>query len=190
MGNLTRADYPDDSFVDYTYDANGRLTSAAESGDGVAVSFEYDVMNNVTRMACPYLDRTVVYTYDSGGRLTAVTVKADNTADYATTYAYADADGDDGFVTAAVRQWDGINIDAPGTTFAYDAAGRVSAIDYHNGIAETHSYDPMGMVETIKFSGPRPCTSSSTTSTTVPATSNGSIGARPAPHTPTMRSTV
>ena len=115
VGNPTRATYLDGTELNFSYDANNRLTEA----NGVALS--YDANGRISDT------NGIAVSRDPGGRITSVTLAPDKTV----TYAY---DANDRLTQ--VTDWTG------GVTgFSYDAAGRLTAITRPNGVNMTNTWD-------------------------------------------------
>ena len=114
-GNLTQAAYSDGTTLNYTYNANHRLTAA----NGMART--YDANNRMT------VSNGIAIGRDAGGRITAMTLAAGKSV----TYTY---DANDNLTQ--VSDWAG-GI----TTFTYDAADRLTGITRSNSITTTYTYD-------------------------------------------------
>lgn len=128
-GNLVHRSYSGGGPVlNYTYDANNRLTSA----DGVTLA--YDANGKITTTNGILLSR------DPGGRILSMTLATGKTL----TYAY---DANDNLVS--VSDWTGAGNEA--TTFTYDANDRLVAIvrPPSNGIQTTFTFDDDGRLAAI-----------------------------------------
>ncbi len=112
----------------FAYDTGGRITEATWP-DGTSLAFAYDAEGNLTA----YTNRRgddVDYTYDARGRLLS---ESDSSAG-PTSYVY-DARGR--LVSATNDQGE--------TTLAYDAADRVTEINYPTGRSLFYSYNEAGL---------------------------------------------
>lgn len=150
LGNLTRVNSPDSGATHYQYDAAGNVTQQVDAR-GVVTTFTYDVLNRLTARRYPTnpaLD--VQFHYDSIaagnkgiGRLTAV-----EDVNGVLNYTY-DAQGN----VTTQRQT------APENTatqpeqigYGYDAANRLSRIDYPTGFSIVYSRNTTGQISQVQI---------------------------------------
>ena len=130
LNRLTTTDYSDGAWERFGYDAVNNLTAASNAASRLA--FGYDAMNRLssseTRVAGQVFG--VNYAYDLGGLVTSRTLTI-NSSLLTVHYSY-DADGRVINVTDwAGRSW----------TFSRDAAGRLTALSYPNGVAGAWAHD-------------------------------------------------
>ena len=117
-GSLSRLSYSDGTLLDFTYDANGRLTQA----EGIRLA--YDANGEISESNGLAIGR------DSGGRITSLTFASGKTV----TYQY----GTNGRLRR-ISDWLGNE-----TTFSFDDAGRLTGITRPNGIHASFDYDGDG----------------------------------------------
>jgi RHS repeat-associated protein len=155
-GRLTSVSDPDSSYT-YTYDANGRVASVSNAGTPntptVVISNEYDAAGN--RIARSDTIGGVAagatsYTYDGRNRETQVTQSGGGAAAKRVDLTY-DAAGD---VIGIARSADLAGTQSvAGSTFAYDAAGRLTSLVHTSGTATLDSfglaYDAAGRITSI-----------------------------------------
>jgi RHS repeat-associated protein len=130
---------------DRTYDKLGRLVEVTETvgGDTVTTTYEYDDLGRVTEVS---EDGGVVrsYTWDpSGDRLSRVDDEGTATATYSTGGRLLTADGSTYTYDAAGRL---SKIDGPSgdTTLTYDAIGNLRSVTMPDGTAITYQVDGLG----------------------------------------------
>jgi RHS repeat-associated protein len=141
-----------------TYDAVGNRLSSRDA-NGHTTAFGYDAFNRLRTITAPDLGVTT-YTYDAAGNLTSRT----DAKGHVTTYAYGPDNRRTGVTSPTGQRWstaydpDGnvtVTIDANGnatpasgdgtTSFAYDRAGQLNAIDYSDSTPDVSlAYDPAG----------------------------------------------
>ena len=119
LSRLTRVNFPDESIVDYTYDASNNLMTMHDSTGwqlynydllnrlssvtysptkdisnplALTLAYEHDLDNRVTALNYPSGKR-VQYEYDSAGKLTSATEKNAGQPDLVTTYSYDSVNG-------------------------------------------------------------------------------------------------
>lgn len=114
-GNVTEQSYSGGPTLNYTYDANGRLTAAT------GVTLDRNARGDVVST------NGMAVTRDAGGRITSLTLAEGKTISYS-----YDARG----LLTEVSDWEGGS-----TTFSYDAAGRLTAVERPNGVVTTYTYD-------------------------------------------------
>ncbi len=157
-GNQTVVTDPNGGTTTTTYDALGRPTSVTDP-DGDTTTTAYDGQNNVTSVTDAN-GHTTTYAYDADGHKTSVTTPNG----HATTYTY-DANGNLTSVTTpsggeTTYTYDADNrkvtsVDPRGnvtggdpadytTTYAYDAAGRLTSVTDALGDSTSYAYDAAG----------------------------------------------
>jgi RHS repeat-associated protein len=125
-GNLTTRIYSDSTELDYTYDANRRLTG----GTGIALT--RDAAGRITQ------SNGLAIARDDAGRIATVTYATGKTV----TYGY-----DQRGLLSTISDWVG------GTTsFVYDDARELTSMTLPNGVREDYTYDANGRVATIQSS--------------------------------------
>ncbi|GLZ33514.1 hypothetical protein Lesp02_57020 [Lentzea sp. NBRC 105346] len=147
-GELTALTLPRGGGYGYHYDLAGRLSSETDPL-GATTTFEHDNEGRLTKTTRPS-GRVVSAQYDAAGRLTQRTAGSDTR-----TYGYDDA----GRITSAGALGFGYDnrglrvrgTDAGGdTTYAYDAAHRLSATTPPGGVATTYTYDGYGRLSQVR----------------------------------------
>ena len=143
LGRLTSKTYSDSTpTVTYTYDAQGRLLTAANGTD--TLTWTYDLAGQLLSEASAKNSSTVAYTHDLGGN--RLSVGLDGTT--FVTYAYDDASR----LTAITRGTSNFG-------FGYDNANRRTSMTYPNGINTSYDYDDLNRLERLKADlGPTPIT--------------------------------
>lgn len=150
FGNLKQVTSPDTGTTIYTYDVAGNRVSANDAR-GVKTNYTYDALNRLTNVTYPTdSSNNVTYTYDTSqfcnmcnGRLTAIT-----DASGVTFYVYDSL----GRVSSRVNK-----VQIPGggavpdlvTNFTYNAAGRLTAVQYPNGQIVNYTLDAAGQVTQV-----------------------------------------
>lgn len=137
-GRLVTRTRPEGVVDRSAYDDAGRLVSSTDPL-GKITTYRWDAAGNLTAVVSP-LGNTTGFAYDGSGRLVAEVdprgmVPEANSADYATTYSYDDAD-------RLVRE---TRPSARTTSYAYDAAGRLVSTTAPAGS------DPAGAVTTYAY---------------------------------------
>ena len=124
VGNLTARTYSDGTKLNYTYDADNRLTAAT----GLALS--YDANSRITGSNGLQIAR------DSAGRIASITYAPGKVVQYGY---------DNRGLLTKVTDWVG------GTsTFTYDAAHQLVSRTLPNGVSESYTYDSDGRPTTIQ----------------------------------------
>ncbi len=157
LNRLTAADYSDDTYYHYTYDAVGnRLTQVTASS---SISYTYDIANRLTNTnGITYTwdangnllsDGVNTYTYDLANRLTAF-----NNGTNTTTYAYnglgdrLQQTANSATTTYAVDITGGLTqVLSDGTNTYLYGAGRIA--QKHNSITEYYLADALGSVRQL-----------------------------------------
>jgi RHS repeat-associated protein len=122
--------------VSYGYDALGRMTSAAQTGN--SLSFTYDALSRNLSQSGP--QGTTSYTYDLAGRRTRVSHADGFYADY------------DYLVTgdlSAIREngaTSGVGVLA---SYAYNDTGRRTTVTRGNGTSRSYGYDPLSRLNSL-----------------------------------------
>jgi RHS repeat-associated protein len=129
-GNLIRRAYSDGTDYQFAYDALNRLVSA----NGLA--FAYDAEGRLTNTVSSGADYAA--TYDAGGRLTSVGY---HNGAFTVNYAYDSRD-------RLVRVTD--TLTGTQRDFAYDDAGRMTALTRPNGVNGAYTYDAAGRLTRIQ----------------------------------------
>jgi len=139
LDNQTGVASPDTGNTVKTYDAAGNVLTATDAR-GMKTTYTYDALNRVVQAR--YADNTsTTYQYDQGqygvGHLTRMVDPAG-----VTQWAY----DSHGRVIAKTQQVNGLTLT---TRMAYDAAGRLSQLQYPSGKTVTYKYDAAGQVSGI-----------------------------------------
>jgi len=139
LDNQTGVVSPDTGTTVKTYDATGNVLTATDAR-GMKTTYAYDALNRVIQAR--YADNTsTTYQYDQGqygvGHLTRMVDPAGITQ-----WAY----DIHGRVIAKSQQVDGLTLI---TRMAYDAAGRLSQLQYPSGKTVAYKYDAAGQVSGI-----------------------------------------
>ena len=145
--------------IDYTYDAKGRLLTAATPDTRVENLYDANGRVEARRYLIGTDEQLVRYRYDAAGRRTGLLLaefvpavasangRAGQEARYEvlqqTEYAYDAA----GRLAAILSQGD------PVVTYAYDAAGRLTGKTFGNGMRSAITYDAAGRLARTTFSG-------------------------------------
>lgn len=69
---LSYISYSNGTAYNYTYDANGNITSITDPAGSVIANYYYDSLNQLVREDNAQLNKTITYTYDNGGNILAV----------------------------------------------------------------------------------------------------------------------
>jgi RHS repeat-associated protein len=124
---LSYISYSNGTAYNYTYDANGNITSITDPAGANIASYTYDALNQLVREDNAQLNKTITYTYDNGGNILAVNEYAYNNLSQhisTKTYTYGDTNWRD-----LLTNYNGVNI-------SYDAIG--NPLNWING--ETFSW--------------------------------------------------
>lgn len=139
---------PDTGTTNYTYDAAGNRISKTDAR-GVISTYAYDALNRLTSISYPTASQDVYYHYDEPGSVTGcsasypvghLTRMVDSSG--STTYCY----DDHGNVTSK-RQV--IGTDTRTTSYAYNAADRLTAIGYPDGASVAYTRDADGRIASV-----------------------------------------
>ncbi|MCG8599810.1 MAG: hypothetical protein MI807_06690, partial [Verrucomicrobiales bacterium] len=143
--NLKRVDYPNGSWVQYFYDAEGRRSQMTDSAGG-DTRYEYDNGGRLWRLRDSSDELVVEYLYDDDGRLSR-TNKGNATY---TTYQYDAA----GQILSLVNH---ASNGTPNSRFdyTYDARGFRKTMDTIDGLW-TYGYDPTGQLVSAVFDSTNP----------------------------------
>ena len=138
------------SSIAYVYDINGNITTITESG--LAIQYEYNELNEVTRENNQRDNKTFVYNYDLGGNLLSKVEYAYTTGTLGTPvvtipYAYGNTNWKD-----LLTSFDGkaITYDAIGNPLTYDGGtfaweGRKLTSFNKTGLAVSYTYNENGI---------------------------------------------
>jgi RHS repeat-associated protein len=149
--NITKVKFNDGSFFQFTYDELQRMTEIVQTGQRYGdfsydseyygfepsdnIKYEFDALNRIKKITYPG-NKTVQYAYDDGGRLITLT----DINSEATIYAYNDAD-----------QLSTVTHGGDITTYTHDDAGRMTKIEYPNGVTGEYTYNSRGDLTRIKW---------------------------------------
>jgi RHS repeat-associated protein len=150
--NPTKVKFNDGSFFQFTYDELQRITEVIQPGQRYGdsaygseyygfdpsdnVEYEFDALNRLKKITYPG-SKTIQYGFDDGGRLTTLT----DINNEATTYTYTDANQ----LYTATHGGDT-------TTYTHDDAGKMTKIEYPNGVTGEYTYNSRGDLTRIKWS--------------------------------------
>jgi YD repeat-containing protein len=145
LGNLTAQASPDTGNTASAYDDAGNLISQTDAKNQ-QTSYAYDALNRVTLVTF-HDGSKQTYAYDQGtngiGRLSSITeTDAANQQTNLIQYTYTPQ----GRVSAETRTVGGVQYVLG---YAYDTAGRLSALTYPSGRTLAYSFDALGRVSTI-----------------------------------------
>jgi RHS repeat-associated protein len=155
FGDLIQLISPDSGKTNFSYDLNGNLTRKKDA-TGAIVNYTYDALNRVLTAKYPTdAAENVTYTYDESGHgfdvghLTSLT---DAAGTLSRSY------DERGNILNETR----VTLTATlSTSYAYDAANRISSITYPSGATITYARDGMGRVTAISATTPGSTTSTS-----------------------------
>jgi len=147
LGNQTKEISSDRGTVLYTHDDAGNVTSMTDAR-GITLTYEYDALNRLTKLDSPTARHRAHYKYDAGnsnyctnnsvGRVCRV-------RDYSgREFLDYDAWGNVVRVRRSVQGFDGLLVGAYITDYSYDAANRVSSIQYPSGRSVSFTRDAVG----------------------------------------------
>lgn len=147
LGNQTKEISADRGTTTYTYDAAGNVTSMTDAR-GITLTYQYDALNRLTQLDSPTARHRAHYKYDAGnsnyctnnsvGRVCRVRDSSGREfLDY-------DAWGNIVRVRRSVQGFDGLLVGAYITDYSYDAANRVSSIQYPSGRSVSFTRDAVG----------------------------------------------
>lgn len=126
--------------VSKQYDSVGNVIAVSSASQSVIRSF--DLLNRLTLVHIPALDRKVHYTYDpQGNRQTMVIENLQDNSINVTQYEY---DKNNRLV--------GLIANNSHTSFKYTLAGRLTQVDYPNGYLRSQAYDDFGRLSNITYS--------------------------------------
>jgi len=150
--NTTKVKFNDGSFFQFTYDELQRITEVTQPGQRYSeftygseyygfdpsdnVEYEFDAVNRLKKITYPG-NKTIQYGFDDGGRLTTLT----DINNEATVYTYTDA-----------NQLYTVTHGGDVTTYTHDDAGRMTRIEYPNGVTGEYTYNSRGDLIRIKWS--------------------------------------
>ncbi|WP_226467285.1 RHS repeat-associated core domain-containing protein [Luteimonas panaciterrae] len=135
FGEITKEVSPDRGTTAYTYDSAGNLKTKLDArGDSVKATYEYDALNRVTKITAGSEVQTFIYDTCTFGKGRLCETRA---TDANTQFAYAR----DGQIATRreIMTVGGVQSNYP-TTYAYDAAGRLTTIQYVNGVKVGYGY--------------------------------------------------
>ena len=130
-GNITKAIFPDGSYIDFKYDSSGNMTRV-EASDGYWIEYEYDANGNRIRETDSDGYWTE-YEYDANGNKIKETDSDGMVKEY-------DANGNE-----TKRSWS----DGTWEAYEYDANGEKIKTTFPEGTWETYEYDANGYVNKI-----------------------------------------
>ncbi|TWB09307.1 RHS repeat-associated protein [Nitrospirillum amazonense] len=130
----------DDRWINYGYDAVGRLTQVRDTSNQIIAATSYTA-NGLKATMVDGNNHTTSYTYDGFNRLTQVTYPTANGTTYSDAYGY-----DNASQMTSWRQRDGSTT----LTYARDALERVTRRDVGNFV---YSYDNLGHVTQVTADG-------------------------------------
>ena len=131
-GRLLRKDFPDGSWIGFTYTPTGRRATEVKSS-GETTTYVYDVMDRLSNRADPD-GGAISYTYDAAGNRITLTTSAG-----VTTYNY----------DALNRLATVTDPDAGVTQYTYDAVGNRATITYPNTTVTQYTYDSLNRLTNL-----------------------------------------
>jgi RHS repeat-associated protein len=138
FGDVLSVVSPDSGTTTYTYDAGGRLATQLKA-NGVSIAYAFDKLGRLTSRTSAGVIEAL--TYDEGtfgrGRLTRL-----NNATGQTTYSYTS--------TGELAQQVSTIYNMTATlSWGYDVSGRMTSMNYPNGLALNFGYDAYGRVNGV-----------------------------------------
>jgi RHS repeat-associated protein len=130
---VTHVSYPDGSAISQEYDGVGNLTGSSYSGWQAEV--QHDALDRPVRRDLPGEDVAITYVYDAVGNPLSIEARRESELLYQVEHDYDAADR----LTEVVDTLGDQTIH-----YAYDANGRVTAIDCASGAQTTYRYDANG----------------------------------------------
>lgn len=133
LGQLTRRDMPDGTFVTYTYDSRDRLASMTDSTGTTTFTYTTaDLLDRVTYPGGLFLD----YDYDAAGRR----IRQTDQTGHQVNYAYDD-----------LQRLERLTDESAGllAKYTYDDAGRVIRCDLGNDAYTVYGYDDADFVTAV-----------------------------------------
>jgi len=148
FGDVIRQMNPASGTTVYHYDVAGNLTQKTDAL-GVVVNYAYDALDRMISTIYPgNAAENITLTYDQSGhgfgvgRLTSVT---DAAGTLSRSY------DERGNILTETRVRNGVTL---GTSYAYDAASRISSPTYHSGWTVTNTRDSMGRITGVTAKPP------------------------------------
>ena len=143
FGQVLTLTSPDTGVTTYTYDNGGRLTQENRNAGAVIIGYTWDALDRMTSRTSGATTETFGYdagTYGKGRSTSAASTTAGQSS--STTWVY----GADGQLLQQAHNIFGTG----GTThWTYDAQGRKAAITHANGVQFTYAYDSAGRTSAI-----------------------------------------
>ena len=143
---LTEVEYPDGTFLKFTYDAGGRRIRSVDQ-TGFTVNYTYDALGRLSKLTDGSGNLIVQYTYDAAGNL----VQKDMGNGTRTVYTY-DGDGDVLSITNYAPDHTTVN---SFDDYTYDALGNVLTDTNQDG-AWNYTYDADGQLVHAVFTLKQP----------------------------------
>ncbi|MDP3487722.1 MAG: hypothetical protein Q8S19_07300, partial [Bacillota bacterium] len=142
-GLLTRITYSDGTYADYAYDVAGRRTGDLASVGNISSSYTYDNRSRLTNLSrtidsTPY---AMTFGYDAVGNVTSILYPGD-TVPLTQTYDELNR----------LRSVNGFAGSATTQGLWYDAAGKLTRVQYNNGIGTDYHYNNRGLLSRIQSS--------------------------------------
>ena len=137
LGAKTKLTYPDGRTADYTYDAEGRLSSI--TGNGEKTSYTYDALGRLTEKLLPNGVKQA-YSYLPGGNLLSMESfdKEGELDKYFYTYDNA------GLISEINRSRRGLEAVSGQYDYKYDAIGRLTQTTHDGVVKSAYEYDAFG----------------------------------------------
>lgn len=132
FGGLLELVSPDTGRTTTTYRADGQPEQVVRS-DGSSISYQYDALGRITRMAGGADERSFVYDTCGAGFLCEQRAATSNVVRALTKFTYS-ADG------RLLTRTDGIPGAEDVTQYQYDTLGRVSGLTYPSGVSVGYGY--------------------------------------------------
>ena len=157
-GNVVSRRLRDGQIVNYAYDALNRLTRETLPGADPAISYVYDLLDEVTSITQG--SQTLSYTYDALGRgLTEVSLHGAFTSTWDTSGRRTQLRWPDGFYVSydynaanemtAIRENGSLAASGLLASYAYDDLGNQTSITYGNGVSIRRAVDAEARLKTL-----------------------------------------
>jgi|GEM_PF-4199737 len=146
-GQIEKITYPDESFVEYSYNALRKVNTEVRR-DGTSIYYWYDLVGNVIiesdDEALEFGSPSFIteYEYNAAGDLVGTYREDDEVPTATSTFAYNGLGLPESESTALY------DLDAKTITYTYDGSGNVLTRT-HNGQTITYSHDGLGRIKTI-----------------------------------------
>ncbi|HOX40204.1 MAG TPA: FG-GAP-like repeat-containing protein [Candidatus Brocadiia bacterium] len=132
-GNLARISYPDDRYLEFTYDAVGRRLSCADQ-TGYRLDYGYDAAGRLETITESGGSVLAAYQYDEAGRL--IGIEYENGVS-------SNIQRDERGIVSAITNYAPDDTSLSNFSYSYDINGRVASMTTENG-TWSYNYDAVG----------------------------------------------